>query len=368
MLWKTALSSASSSPASDSSPAISPCADSPPRRWFGRPSGPGLREALLWFWGVALAHNIAAAMMALFLFYLIRAIYDRPLTIVEMVQSNLLDPWFVPWLGGEQLLCFLFIVIAARRRITTCRYWTALTRVRPAHWVQTLLLILPLATLCSQVYLWAGDSWEQLAQKIPGVEGLDQMQAMNIPGLLRDRASLPVVLLILAVIPAIGEELVFRGVIGRGLTHRLGLFAGVLVTSVLFGMIHMHPAHALAVIPLGIALHLIAIWSGSLGPPILLHFLNNSLAVISLMSDSRPPSQAMHESPASPALLISAAALAATLFWGMYRTRAVTSTAPSGQAAVTPAPSRSTLYLTCLTLSLLAFTSLFLANLFNTTI
>ncbi len=58
-----------------------------------------------------------------------------------------------------------------------------------------------------------------------------------------------------AVAPALGEELVFRGVIGRGLIARWGLPAGVLITSVMFAAIHVHPAHVVGVIPVGIAMH-----------------------------------------------------------------------------------------------------------------
>jgi membrane protease YdiL (CAAX protease family) len=91
-------------------------------------------------------------------------------------------------------------------------------------------------------------------------------------------APLPLLLLIIAVAPALGEELMFRGLIGRGLVARWGVVRGVLLTSLLFGIVHIHPAHALGVIPLGIAMHFVYLTTRSFWAPVLLHFLNNAWA------------------------------------------------------------------------------------------
>lgn len=84
--------------------------------------------------------------------------------------------------------------------------------------------------------------------------------------------------LCLAVIPALGEEFLFRGLIGRGLVQRWGTVAGVILTSLLFALVHLYPPHVLAIIPVGIVLHISYLATGTILAPILVHFLNNSLA------------------------------------------------------------------------------------------
>ena len=109
------------------------------------------------------------------------------------------------------------------------------------------------------------------------IRGLDDHRTMDV---LKDLSSapLPLLLLIIAVAPALGEELMFRGLIGRGLVARWGVVRGVLLTSLLFGIVHIHPAHALGVIPLGIAMHFVYLTTRSFWAPVLLHFLNNAWA------------------------------------------------------------------------------------------
>jgi hypothetical protein len=97
-------------------------------------------------------------------------------------------------------------------------------------------------------------------------------------------ASAPLVQIIcaIAIAPALGEELIFRGLIGTGLVARWGVIPGVLVTSILFGIMHINPAQAAGVIPLGIAMHFVYLTTRSFWSPVLLHLLNNSLAAVML--------------------------------------------------------------------------------------
>jgi len=101
-------------------------------------------------------------------------------------------------------------------------------------------------------------------------------------GMTESFAGAPVWLsvLVIGMGPAVAEELVFRGFIGRGLVGRRGLVPGMVITSILFGLMHIHPVQALGVIPLGFALHFVYFTTRSLWAPMTLHFLNNSLSVL----------------------------------------------------------------------------------------
>jgi len=98
--------------------------------------------------------------------------------------------------------------------------------------------------------------------------------------------------------PAIGEELVFRGFIGQGLVRRYGVVPGVILTSLLFAMAHFSPAHAIATIPVAVLLHTLYLQTKSIWIPILVHFGNNLLAVTMVRFQIVP------DIPISPTLLI----------------------------------------------------------------
>ena len=88
-------------------------------------------------------------------------------------------------------------------------------------------------------------------------------------------------LLVIAIIPAIGEELLFRGVIQKqfiALTESKG--AAVVLTSLLFSALHMQFFGFLPRFALGVLLGFLYVWSGSLWLPIMAHFFNNATAVI----------------------------------------------------------------------------------------
>jgi membrane protease YdiL (CAAX protease family) len=82
--------------------------------------------------------------------------------------------------------------------------------------------------------------------------------------------------------PALGEELFCRAFLGENLRRRKGVLASVLFTSFIFGAIHIEPQQATMAAMLAIPIHLSYLASGSLWIPILIHFLNNALAILAI--------------------------------------------------------------------------------------
>lgn len=87
------------------------------------------------------------------------------------------------------------------------------------------------------------------------------------------------VLLVMAVIPALCEELLFRGLL-QGLLKRWGIHLAVWVSAALFASIHGQFYAFLSILVLGAALGYLRQWSGSLLWPTVLHFVNNAGIVI----------------------------------------------------------------------------------------
>jgi uncharacterized protein len=106
----------------------------------------------------------------------------------------------------------------------------------------------------------------------------DIMDAFLKPG---SAGGLMFNLLVIAIVPGIGEELIFRGVIqklfGRWFRNH---HIAVVVTSLLFAAIHFQFLSFLPRLLLGLVLGYIFYWSGSIWLVILLHFLNNAAAVV----------------------------------------------------------------------------------------
>jgi uncharacterized protein len=106
-------------------------------------------------------------------------------------------------------------------------------------------------------------------------------------GFLRDQPPLALVVLALAAVlvaPVI-EELLFRGVVLRGLMLRTGFWPAAVVSSVCFGVLHAN-ALGLEGLPIvlatgvfGLGLCVLTRRTGRLGPAIGVHALRNALAV-----------------------------------------------------------------------------------------
>lgn len=85
---------------------------------------------------------------------------------------------------------------------------------------------------------------------------------------------------LIAVVPALCEELLFRGFIQPSLATRLPNWIAICIASGTFALFHMDPIHIITVLPLGLWLGWLTHASGSLYPAMLAHGTNNALAVI----------------------------------------------------------------------------------------
>ncbi len=103
---------------------------------------------------------------------------------------------------------------------------------------------------------------------------------------------LPAMLLLIAVLPAICEELLFRGAVLGLLRGAVGPAARVLLTAAAFGLIHLSYLRLLPTAALGALMAIATLRSRSLFPAMLMHGLNNGLWVLWSAADgaeARPP-------------------------------------------------------------------------------
>jgi len=84
----------------------------------------------------------------------------------------------------------------------------------------------------------------------------------------------------IAIIPAIGEEMIFRGIVLKEINKGIkNIHIAVVLSAILFSTMHMQFFGFFPRILLGLLLGYIYIWSKNIIFPILIHFLNNAIAV-----------------------------------------------------------------------------------------
>lgn len=171
---------------------------------------------------------------------------------------------------------------------------------KPAHLLLVILSVLPLAVLTGEVANWA-------SHFLPTFQ-LEDLMAFG-------RQAWPLVFIAACLLPGVGEEIFFRGFLGRGLVARHGLVPGVFLTSLLFGLVHMEPIQVVGAFVLGLAIHYVYLTTSSLLASVVLHTLNNALAFASFRWSEVFPvpgisAASENEILHTPPLLLGAAALA----------------------------------------------------------
>ncbi|QDU11141.1 CPBP family intramembrane glutamic endopeptidase [Gimesia aquarii] len=292
------------------------------------PPGPGLLESIGWMFGVIGAHFAGGLVFIVGVFvYLITTskVGPKPQEISNQFKQFLED--HVLELAGVEQGVFVLIVMAAVG-LRLGRGTFAKLNLQPFAFSTGLLFfitVLPLSLISGELYRVTFDVWSLFADQWPVLKQFDEMNTMEAVKQMAENSPLWALVIVIAVFPAIGEELVFRGAIGHGLLARWGLIPGILITSIMFGMVHAHPAHIVAVIPLGMFMHYVYYVTRSFWAPILVHFLNNAFAVsMAKLATSLPEeaaklgdeTQAVH-----PMITLSASLFIAVVCFYLWKTR-----------------------------------------------
>lgn len=87
-------------------------------------------------------------------------------------------------------------------------------------------------------------------------------------------------LLVVAVLPAVMEECLFRGIILGGAEEETGTVRAIFIVGFLFSLYHGSPEQTLYQFICGCLFALLAVRSRSVLPGVVIHFLNNALIII----------------------------------------------------------------------------------------
>jgi membrane protease YdiL (CAAX protease family) len=164
------------------------------------------------------------------------------------------------------------IAMAAVTMCWVCRRWNEVrplitARVSPLYFIAAPLLALGTFVIASVIV----DSFV-LVTDMPEVSYLDDFK--------REGYGFGWVVLSICVMPAVFEELAFRGVILESLAGFLKRNEAILVSALLFAILHLSVASIPHLCLMGIIFAQLRYLSGSILPGIVLHFTHNLLVVL----------------------------------------------------------------------------------------
>jgi membrane protease YdiL (CAAX protease family) len=90
------------------------------------------------------------------------------------------------------------------------------------------------------------------------------------------------VIIIIALIPAVAEEFLFRGLVQRSFERQMGAIRAVILTGIIFAFYHLNPFSFVPLAVLGMYLGFLAMRARSIWSSIAAHFYNNTYACISI--------------------------------------------------------------------------------------
>jgi sodium transport system permease protein len=121
-------------------------------------------------------------------------------------------------------------------------------------------------------------------------------------------------LVVYAFLPAVCEELAFRGFILCGLRRRFPVWTAILISSFLFALYHMNVFQALPTFALGVVLGMLAVRCGTVFPGMLFHLLYNGMLIsVPLLEHFGYPEEILPQQLFQPSLTVGFAFLACIL-------------------------------------------------------
>ncbi|HXG09056.1 MAG TPA: ABC transporter permease subunit/CPBP intramembrane protease [Gemmataceae bacterium] len=199
--------------------------------------------------------------------------------------------WFALGLGsqlslltraGVSLVAFVATppVLMAVMLTTKPRHGLALRWPAPKAWLLAVLLAVlllpPLAELTRRLLEQFPDLKRLLTENSPLADALVSAAGHDPLGRLH-------YFLVLALLPAVCEELAFRGFILTGLRGRFRPWTAILLSSFLFALLHLNVFQFLPSFFLGVVLGLLAVRTSSVLPGMLFHLLHNTLVIIPVL-------------------------------------------------------------------------------------
>lgn len=191
--------------------------------------------------------------------------------VVQALGVFIVPPFILAWLFQGEILEYLKMNKGVNFATLLLVALLSITAMPLINLTGELNSNLQLPEWLSGVETWMKNTEEKAAELTELFLKVD-----GIPGLLFN-------IFMIAVLPAIGEELLFRGVVQRiFIRWTKNSHLGIWIAAILFSALHMQFYGFIPRMLLGALFGYLLVWSGSMWLPIAAHFVNNAVAVIGM--------------------------------------------------------------------------------------
>lgn len=234
--------------------------------------------ALIWIVIAFFAFQITAGVVSAFLvFYREGASLDLA-NLEEIMLANL-DLVFIGNTTGQILFLGLATYFVTRLH-TNKESLKSFLRLKTHRDTPQMLVYTVVLIFAIQPSIWLL-SWVNAQLPIPEYfELMQNSQLEMIEELLRGDYILWITLFHVGVVPAVCEEILYRGYVMRSFEKSWGVGAAIIVSGLLFGLYHVQLTNLLPLAVIGILLAYITWISRSLYPAMLAHLINNGGSVL----------------------------------------------------------------------------------------
>lgn len=258
-------------------------------------------------------------------------------SILELQNTaNLKDPKVIAYLKLTQFLYTLIVYLVPSALFAYFWQSRPLAGLGMAKMPTPILIILSILIMfCSLAMVGTLAEWNQswpLPQSIRDAQAqLEKITTvmLHMPHL----SDLFINLLLIALVPAIGEELFFRGVLQPVMIDMMRMkWLGVIFTAIIFSAIHGDMLGFMPRILLGFLLGALYLISGNLWLSIIAHFFNNGMQVLAmyLFQAGYMKTDPAKEQPIAWYLAVASFLITTGLLWALYKK------SPAPQVIATP--------------------------------
>jgi len=234
--------------------------------------------AIFWIVGAFILFQFTASIVALVLVASKKGISANPAEMMDMMQQNL-DLLFVGNTSGQILFLGLATWFVTRLHSSAENRSTFLRFSFHKDTLQktgiTFLLI-----IAAQPAVWFL-SWLNAMIPVPEFfSNMQNTQMQMIENYLRGDHLMVITLFHVALVPAICEEILYRGYVMRAFQKSWGVLSAIIISGLFFGLYHVQLSNLLPLATLGMLFAYVTWASESIYPAIVAHLVNNGGSVL----------------------------------------------------------------------------------------
>jgi uncharacterized protein len=189
--------------------------------------------------------------------------------VIQSIGFFILPAILAGWFFEGNAVKYLKVNKSSSVKIFSVTIFIMVVSVPAINWIISVNEMMKLPAVFHDIEQWMKDTEDQAAQLTNAFLNTETIGGLAIN------------LFMIALLPAIGEEMLFRGILQRLFSEWFrNIHVAIFFTSFIFAAIHLQFYGFLPRMLLGAFFGYLFWWSGSLWLPIFAHFLNNGAAVI----------------------------------------------------------------------------------------